>query len=212
MVKEINTQNVPRAATSKKGRFSSWKNVLIHPKEVFESEKNNATLGSGVVNIVIAGLILAAIASAGILFLSVPLLGGLGAILGTILSVFTFIVLPILLVIVWLIGSFVLYIISYIVGGRGRYSTLAYLMSIYLPPFLILGLLVLLPAQMFLDKLGSDIVQGVFSLFSIYYIILVLKATHGFSTGKAILAILLPYIVLFASLLGLLGTGVIPIT
>lgn len=97
------------------------------------------------------------------------------------------------------IGNGILYGIARLFGGSGDYAVQTYLQSLYIVPLgiitVVLYLISLVPI------LGNFIYYPVLIVVSIFGIILIvrsLKAAHDFSTGRAVLVIFAPMIVVFA--------------
>ncbi len=97
------------------------------------------------------------------------------------------------------IGNGILFGIAKLFGGRGEYAVQTYLQSLYIVPLgiitLVLYLISLVPI------LGNFIYYPVLFGVSIFGIILSvrsIKATHDFTTGRAVLVVIAPMIVVFA--------------
>jgi len=210
-------------ASGRIGRFTSWKKVILHPKEVFETEKQYATLGEGMINVFVYGLLLSLVFSfvffvMGIGLLSkIPLIGSYGAVFAGLGSLSLFLFLPGLVLEGWLIGSFYLHIFAYLFGGRGKFSTFAYFTSIYTPGIGLLSFLIILLLQIVRLSIVGVLIAV---LLSLIYAVSALKSTHGFGTGKAVATIIIAGLVLvgityamlsllFGSLLRLIGGGLI---
>ena len=85
------------------------------------------------------------------------------------------------------------YIIALIFGGKGKFNTQAYISSLYFVP---LGLIASLASfTMLIPKIGpymfSVVLLGI-TVFNIRFTVRLFKVVHGFTTGRALVAILLP--------------------
>lgn len=172
-------------------------NAFLHPKETFASAKANASLGTGLVNYVVAGVIagiLGVIASfllASVLSALLPpeALGLAGA-FGMVAAVTTFFTALIGAVVGALIINALYWIVAKILGGSGGYTTQFYLTSLYaVPVAIIVGILSIIP-------LIGSLIAFLVSLYALYLLTLALGETHGFSLLKAVLCWLIPVIIL----------------
>jgi len=201
-----------------KGTFELWISVLKKPKETFKKEKKNASVKKAILEMVKAGFIIGlAICLFSMLVLfpdyyskhegcSSPksisekdcysgLYGGL------ILSFGIIIVLPLLFAISLLAIQFIYWVSAKMLGGKGGYGEQAYLMSLHQAPFMPL-LILLCILMVMLMGIGSRTISTIASIlpivalyYSFYLFVLALKTTHELSTGRAILAWLLPVII-----------------
>ncbi|RLI86204.1 MAG: hypothetical protein DRO76_04315 [Candidatus Altiarchaeales archaeon] len=168
--------------------FKTWLDALIYPKETFRAEKERASLGDALNNIAVAGLI------AGIVF---------GLISGLLLGLFGFVIgiiaFPIIVIISFLFESLIFFIMAKILGGKGDFSTQTYLISLLTAPLVVLSLVGLIPIMGWV--LYIPIV-----LYSLYPLTIALRESHGFSTARANLTWLIPWliIVLLLSMISLL--------
>ncbi len=191
--------------------WQSWLHAVTSPSEMtFESErqKPQATLTTAVIWMFIAGAVAAvlgliqsavtagAVQSAAAQFIAqadlpeatraqlMPLLnsgilGGLGA-----ANVASIITIPI----GFLIGTGILYLIARLLGGVGDFGRYAYLNAAFTAPLTILSsLLSVIPV------LGClSVIVSIYQLVLTYY---ATKVEHQLSSGKALLVVLLPLIV-----------------
>jgi hypothetical protein len=117
--------------------------------------------------------------------------------------------------IAFLINIGIIHISSLIFGGKGRFSALAYLVSIFLVPS---GVLASLSGFMSFIPVVGVFIYVLFTLGIIIYqyILMVrsIKVIHVFTTSRAVITVLLPFIVLFIvpicliSILALLGPSI----
>jgi hypothetical protein len=173
--------------------FNVWMEALKNPIQTFKKEKKNADLTEGAKNIALAGLITGLIS--GLVFLVVGSIYSMAnpyamGLIGIPAFVAILIVSPIVSVIGWLISSGIYYLIARLLGGRGDYKTQSYLIALYSAPMgIVITVLNLVPI------LGS-ILSLLGAIYSLYLLTLSLKETHGFSTGKAVLTWLIPFLVI----------------
>jgi hypothetical protein len=166
--------------------FEKYIEVLKTPKAVFEREKNTTNLMGDIKLIGIAGLISGILAAISIYIsnLTSPALSGAIGI-GAIITV------PIMAIINLLIGSGFLYLFARLFSGKGNYNSQTHLIALYTAPIMVLSAILNI-----IPMLGA-FVAALLSLYSLYLLTMALKATHGFSTTKAIATWLVPAIVLF---------------
>jgi len=179
-------------------KFNLWIDSLTKPIQTFKKEKNNANLFEGMMHIAIAGLITGFLSGLKMLFESTFLgmlgstYGGLGSLglFGAIGFIASIILTPIFSVIIWLIVSGILYIFAMMLGGKGSYTTQSYLYAIYLAPLnVIVGVFSLIPFV-------GGIIAILPMLYGLYLLTLVLKETHQYTLGKAVLTWAIPVIIL----------------
>jgi hypothetical protein len=148
--------------------FNMWMEVLQKPKDVFKAQKGKGDIGAGVMNFAIAYLIVGVIQA--ILLFAAPGLA-VSAFIGTLIG--------------GIIGSFIgvgiFYIVAMLLGGKGSFGDMYYLLSLFVGPIAILGLI---PSVGFLA-----------SLYGLYLLTLAIMEVHGFDTLKAVLVWLIPAIV-----------------
>lgn len=165
--------------------LETWKNALLNPKKTFKKEKKKSNLGLGANYIAKAGIIAGIIAGIASLNLTN--------------FIFSIILYPILNVVGWLLGSAIYYMFAKLLGGKGDYTKQSYLMSLYIAPLSIVSaILVSIP------------VVGIWlsffvTVFGLYLLTFALKEAHNYSTDKAVLTWLIPFIILVIILL--IGLG-----
>ena len=153
--------------------FKVWIDSVTKPKETFSAEKQNSDFVKGSINYVIAGVV--------------------GAILGLVISLATgspfaglqaasIVTSPIVGIIMALIATLVYFIVSKLFGGHGAFKEIYYLMSLYQVPMAIL--------------MAIPIVNILAGLYSLYLFYLIIMETQGLSSGKSIIVVLLPIIVI----------------
>lgn len=153
--------------------FKLWIDSITKPKETFAREKQNSDFVKGSINYAIAGV--------------------LGAIIGIIISFATgnpfaglalisIVTSPVGMIILALITTLIYFAVSKLFGGHGAFKEIYYLMSIYTVPLAIIS------AIPVIGMLGF--------LYSLYLTYLVIMETQGLSSGKSIVVILLPLIVI----------------
>jgi hypothetical protein len=191
------------------GAIETWRRVLTQPGEpTFEQEKlnPNGTLQTALIWMVIAGVVAAIfgyfagligasstaamISQMGLppevqaqmgpmISMATAAIGGAG--LGAIIAV------PV----GFLIGTFIMHLIARMLGGQGDYGKFAYLVSTYQAPLTMASsILSIIPV------LGGCIgaLLGIYGYVESYFAI---KTNYGLSSGKAVIAILIPLILLF---------------
>ncbi len=154
-----------------------WLGALIHPAETFRAEKERASVGDALNNVAVAGLIVSVVF--GLLFWS-PF-GLFGLAIGIILP-------PIFITLSFLFESLAFFITAKILGGKGDFSTQTYLMSLFTTPLVVLSLVRLIP--------NGWILYLPIALYCLQPLTLALRESHGFSIIRAVLAWLMPNIIL----------------
>lgn len=172
--------------------IQTWIKAFLKPKETFVQEKTNASIGKAILYIVIGSIIGGILGS--IYSLLVSLVFGFG-LFSLPVFVFTLIANIVLFPIASVIFSFIsigfFFIIAKLLGGKGNFSTLFYFVSLYFVPLTtIMYLLIFIPV------IGVLFIF-VLLLYSLYLFYHALKESQELSGGKAILAIIIPIIVLF---------------
>ncbi len=179
--------------------------VLRKPKQVFAIEKNRATLQKAVKNYAVVGVIFGALLALVALLISSVLVGVLsasgtkiaaGGVVGILIAVLAFVAAVILMVLNGLIGGAVIWVACKILGGKARYDQITYLLSIYILPFMIIGvcaviiggILGLIPV---LGWILSALISIALMVYSAYLLYAVIKEANEFSKGKAIATMIL---------------------
>jgi hypothetical protein len=153
-----------------------WKSVFKDPKKTFKKEGKKADLGLGAKHILFAGAVTGVILGI--------------ASLNPLLVVILPFLYPMLSFIGWLIGVGIIFLFALLLGGKGKITTQGYLTAIYAAPISIVSaVLTLIPV------VGIWLNIAV-SIYALYLLTLVLKETHKYSTGRAILTWLLPVIII----------------
>lgn len=220
--------------------IQTWLNVLTHPGEaVFQEERSKpqATLANAIIWIIVAGVIAAIFAAIGsaingalgtgtgfmqsmlsqmdlppearqqmLQALAVKSAGTGATIFGALCS--TLFIVPI----AFLIGSAIYFVIAKMFGGTGDFSEQTYLMATFSAPIIMVNAVIGV-----VPYLGGCITFFI----SIYQLVLTyfaIKVSHNLSSGKAIMTILIPilvvfacvicgFVVMFATILGAAGLG-----
>ena len=165
--------------------YQLWIDSLTKPKETFAAQKGKGTWTNAVINYVIAGLlagIISAVLTLGIGFLAI-------------------VTTPIAYVVGSLIGVGILFVLAKLLGAKGDYLNLFYLLSLYAVPMAVL---------MMIPIVG--ILAGLYSLYLLYWVL-----TQGMemTSGRAIaliviliiVALVLAFIIAAAVIAALLGAG-----
>ncbi len=91
------------------------------------------------------------------------------------------------------LGNGINYMIALMFGGQGKFNTQAYISSLYFIP---LGIIASLASfTMLIPRVGPYILYAVLlgiAIFNILFTVRLFKVVHGFTTGRALAAILLP--------------------
>ncbi|MCR4334911.1 MAG: YIP1 family protein, partial [archaeon] len=157
-----------------------WIKAITKPQETFNAEKKNANLGIGIVNYAIAGLISGILAFLLFGIIGAIFGGSLEAVAPGVLSIAT---TPIFQVIGALIIAGLFFIVAKVLGGKGSFSQIFYLASLYAVPIALVSWI--------------PFVGWLASIYALYLLYLVIKISQGLSTGRAILTILIPIVILF---------------
>lgn len=152
-----------------------WIPALTKPGETFSKLKGKASLVDAVIVMAVVGLISGILM--GLLAGPVGIIGGaIGGAIGA--------------VIMSLVGVGVVWLIAKLLGGKGEFTQQYYVFTLFWAPItLINGVLGLVPV------IGS-LVSGLLSLYALYPLTLSIKQVHKLDTLKAVLAWLIPGIVL----------------
>jgi len=185
--------------------INTWVNTITKPKETFAAEKGNASMGKAAVNYIIAGVISGVIAFLATLIglsqtgsaTTTAIGAGLGA-LGIIVS-------PIVTLIGAFIGVGIIWIFAKILGGKGTYTQLFFLVSLFAIPMAVIGLVIVIPA------VGS-ILGLLVGLYTLYLWVIAVQSSQELSTGRAVAAVLIPIILIgiiiaILAVIGLMALG-----
>ena len=185
--------------------INTWVNTITKPKETFAAEKGNASMGKAAVNYIIAGVISGVIAFLATLIglsqtgsaTTTAIGAGLGA-LGIIVS-------PIVTLIGAFIGVGIIWIFAKILGGKGTYTQLFFLVSLFAIPMAVIGLVIVIPA------VGS-ILGLLVGLYTLYLWVIAVQSSQELSTGRAVAAVLIPVILIaiiiaILAVIGLMALG-----
>jgi len=182
--------------------FGDWFEVFFKPHTI---KKHSGDFGKGVLNIFVASLIYGVIMGLAVAFLSTLLgafFGGAGALIGGATGIAAFFLILIYAVISGvlglIIGSAILLLFAKIFGGEGGYSEQTFAIS--------------LPSSALMLVAWIPVVNFIAALYYLYPLTIVLRETHNYSTGKAVLTWLIPMIIALvlssvASLVGILATA-----
>ena len=192
--------------------FELWKNALLKPSETY---KKKGGFSEAVKQLVIAGLIGGFFTGLGSLIgLSAGgSYGSLAGLIGPLAFIGSLILTPIVAVIVVLIVSVVLYVMAMILGGKGKFESQTYYISVYYAPIIILtSIFSLIPV-------AGGILSLLLGLYSLYLLTMAMKYTHSFTIMKAVLTWLIPCIVIVglivlvagAAFLAIFGGGRLPL-
>ncbi|MDO8634390.1 MAG: YIP1 family protein [archaeon] len=153
--------------------FKVWIDSVTKPKETFSAEKQNSDFVKGSINYVIAGIVGAILGLVISLAMGSPFAG---------LQAMSIVISPVVGVVAALIVTLIYFIVSKLFGGHGAFKEIYHLMSLYQVPMAILS--------------AIPIVNILAWLYSLYLFYLVIMETQGLSSGKSIIVVLLPIVVL----------------
>ena len=182
--------------------IDTWIGVLKAPEETMAAEKAKASIIGGIVNYVIASLVIGIpvgviMALASVLLRTIPGLGEMFGIFGMLAIVLVPIATIIFVVVGSLIMNLILWIAAKIVGGSGSFGAQYYLVSIIAVPVVVAYLIAFIVAVVlaFIPIIGGIIgmlimglIMGYIAIISIVAYVSALKQTHGFSTSQAAMA------------------------
>ncbi len=196
--------------------FQTWVSVLTHPGEnVFQEEraKPQATLTNALIWIVVAAVIAAIFSAIGVLISH-----ALGAGTGVLQSVLSGIDLPpearqqilrfaagragggffgtlcisfVLVPVGFFIGSGIYFVVAKLFGGEGTFEEQSYLLATFSAPIIIVNSVIGI-----IPFLGGCITFfiSIYQLVLTYYAV---KVSHKLTSGKALMTVLIPILVLF---------------
>jgi len=162
--------------------FDLWKVALTNPAKAISSQFGKAGYAKGILMLCLAGALYAVISAILTMNFFVLTLGPA--------------MFAVMLPIVVLVGAAVVFAFAKILGGKGGLREQFYVSAVLLSPIILLAacakVLLIVPIIGFLLKAAALFVLEVYAL---YQITLALRSIHDFSTMKAILAWLLPLLV-----------------
>lgn len=166
-----------------------WKSAIMQPAKTFSSERRNADFKEGAWHVGLAGVITGFIAGLVALLFGTAVGGAIGSTIGIAAFVMGIVLTPIISVIMWLIGSGIIYIVAKLLGGKGDFKLQSYLFAIYMAPISIISTIIgVIPV---VNMLGI-----VVTLYSLYLLTLAIKESHRFTTMKAVITWLIPAVLL----------------
>jgi len=180
------------------GMVELWKNVLLKPKQTFENELKEAKgIKEGVKNLAVATVIYLLIDT--ILNLITGSLNIFGMITVLILG-------SIILILLVAFANFVIagmyYLTCKFLGAKEtNYSKFFYLFALLFSVFVSLGIIIRIISLIPVIGLIAGVFSFLLLLYSIYVTVQLIKAATGFGTGKAILACVIPSIVIVIAFL-----------
>ncbi len=170
--------------------------ALVSPMDAFKKYGGKVSWGEAFKDVAVAGILLGVSAGFGI-FLSILLgLGiagpsgmnimsnfgsGLGIAFAVGAWIMSIVLTPIEMIIGWLIGSLLLWIVAKILGGKADYSEQTTNLSFVQAPAMLASAVVA-----WIPVIGS-ILAGLVWLYTLYPLTINLRETHRFSTEKAVL-------------------------
>lgn len=197
--------------------FGVWLNILILKKTPYEIKESNPNFMQGVKRLgfagVLAGLVSGILAMLGLgAAANVPGMGGeMMAAIGGIALVASVIVTPIVLIVMSLIVTVIYFIFAKLLGGQGGFQSLFGVLATVQSAYSGLGNIITAVLGAILGMVAAGVGGMVTALVGLLLFISAviqsvktLKACFGFGTGKAVIVLLLP-IVIIAVLLFLLA-------
>jgi hypothetical protein len=124
-------------------------------------------------------------------FLSGVTAGPFGAAVGATAGAAGIVMAPIATVIGSLIGAGIIYLFAKLLGAKGTYTGMYYLMSIVAVPFAVLAIVAYVPFVGWL-------VAFLLGLYQLYLQVLAISTSQDMSMGRAFLAIVIPAIIIAA--------------
>jgi len=214
-------------------RLKIWKEVFFHPTKTLTEEMKNKNLMRGAKDVFVSYLIFLLLGFIYIL-LFLLVLGQLGIITTllmpkelSLVPVITVIIIGIIIIlayfaapiVAWLFVSTLQYITARLLGGKGDFTTHAYLVALSIAsaivatiPFVFLELVPCI-------GIFAAAVRTVIILYGLYLQYKAIKTAHSIGTVQAVVALFIPYIVIVAIVLilwlliyfGLLSLAFLPI-
>lgn len=165
--------------------------IVIQPSmRRFEEEKQAASWGSTFLQLIILGVICALLRALAFWIDPSTLAGMTGEVQPGVLMLASTIGIVIITPLSFLFSAGVIYLFARLLRGKGAYLEQLYTMTLFGVPMVILSyLLLLLPAT-------SSWLPYLPHVYSLVLMILALRAVHNFSTGRAIITLLLSVIIL----------------
>ena len=182
--------------------IDTWIGVLKAPEETMAAEKAKASIMGGIINYVIASLIIGIpvgvmMALASFLLSTIPEIGAIFGAIGVIAIVAVPIVTVVLVVVGSIIMNLVLWIAAKIVGGNGSFGAQYYLVSIiavpvvaaYIIAFIVGFVLAFIPfIGLIIGMLITGLIMGYVGIIVIMSYVSALKEAHGFTTSQVAMA------------------------
>lgn len=165
--------------------------ITIQPSVMrFEEEKHAASWGSTFLQLITLGVICALLQELAFWIDPSTLVGMTGGAQLGVLMLASTIGIVIITPLSFLFSAGVIYLFARLLRGKGAYLEQLYTMTLFGVPMVILSyLLLLLPAT-------SSWLPYLPHVYSLVLMILALRAVHTFSTGRAIITLLLPVVAL----------------
>lgn len=179
--------------------MNKYLKVLIKPSEVFQQEKEKASIKKALLIYLIVDFIIGVIYTIGISFnpqvnFALRLIGAFLPIspqlIKTALIIFYLVIFPILSIILVLIFTLIGFIIVKILKGQGSYSVFLYFGALYYVP---LGIIIAILSQI---PNISQYVPYILGLFAVYPFTIAIKEAFNLSSKKAILVWLIPFLII----------------
>ncbi len=198
-----------------KDLVKKWREVVLHPKEIFKKENKASSLSYGAKSVLLSGIISAII----IVLLGIvsptsitrfePLFGQDATVA---IAIFTLIFIPVFSVVGWLIVSGIFYLFAKLLEGKGTFVSQSHAVALVNSAFGIVStILSVIISLVVLSSPGASLIvqttAGVaLSIYNLYVITIALKNVHKYSTLHALITWVIPVIIflLIVFLLGIL--------
>ena len=159
--------------------WNKWANVLVNPVKAFRNEMYKVDFSVALFHMSMPAVLTAVLSYfsvAGVLELYLAIIFSIAGAATVMLG--------------WLLWSFLVYALSFLAEGKGRFTTQTYLIALYTAPLTILSLLLgFVPFGSF--------VSAALLLYSFYLLFNVIQAVHGFDTRKSAIIIILSLVLSF---------------
>ena len=167
---------------AKMWEIEAWKSVLQEPDRVFAEQRPKASTKVALVWVALMGVL--SYAATGLVNTNLSLALGL--------AVFGLVFAPIM----FLASSGIVYLFAKLLGGNGVFREQAYLTAVASVPVGFLSVIVTLFSKVpIVNIVGLVALLGLLC-YSVYLQVKIFKLVHGLSTGRALLALILPGIIL----------------
>ena len=162
--------------------IEAWKSVLQEPDRVFAEQKAKASTKVALLWVALLGVI--SYATLGLVNTDLSMALGL-AVFGLVFSPTMF-----------LVSSGIVYLFAKLLGGNGAFREQAYLTAVAAVPIGFVSILLTLFSKVPVVNIAGMLALFGILFYSVYLQVKIFKLVHGLSTGRAVLALVLPGIIL----------------